>query len=214
MTTSNHRPFTYPPGRIDIPSPGGRDGAVKYTDYAIGRFIEEARAKPWFKDTLFVIVADHCASAAGKTKLPVKGYRIPLIFYAPDMLPAGVYRKVMSQIDIPPTLLDVMHKKGDEHFFGDSLFEHEPMPARAFLSNYQELGYYKNDVLTVLLPRQKAEAFSVDPKTFAATPVPVDPVLLHEAIAFYQTGSRAFKQNLLKNPGFPGRPAEAPPVKH
>ena len=60
MTTSNHRPYTYPQGRIDIPSPGGREGAVKYTDYAIGRFIDQAKTKPWFKETLFVIVADHC----------------------------------------------------------------------------------------------------------------------------------------------------------
>lgn len=67
MTTSNHRPFSYPDGRIDIPSPGGRDGAVKYTDYAIGEFIDKASKKPWFKDTLFVIVADHCASVAGST---------------------------------------------------------------------------------------------------------------------------------------------------
>ena len=69
MTTSNHRPYSYPDGRIDIPSPGKRDGAVKYTDYAIGHFIDQASKKPWFADTLFVIVADHCASAAGKTKL-------------------------------------------------------------------------------------------------------------------------------------------------
>lgn len=89
MTTSNHRPFTYPAGRIDIPSPGKREGAVKYTDYAIGHFIDQARKKPWFNETLFVIVADHCASAAGKTKLPVAGYHIPLILYAPALLKGG-----------------------------------------------------------------------------------------------------------------------------
>ena len=86
MTTSNHRPFTYPDGRIDIRSPGGREGGVKYTDWAIGKFIDDARSKPWFDETLFIIVADHCASAAGKTKLPVGGYRIPIIFYAPKLL--------------------------------------------------------------------------------------------------------------------------------
>jgi phosphoglycerol transferase MdoB-like AlkP superfamily enzyme len=63
MTTSNHRPYTYPAGRIDIPSGTGREGAVKYTDWAIGRFLEEARSRPWFDDTVFVIVADHCAAA-------------------------------------------------------------------------------------------------------------------------------------------------------
>ena len=68
MTTSNHRPYTYPPGRIDIPSGTGRDGAVKYTDYALGHLIEGARKRPWFNDTLFVITADHGANARGSSQ--------------------------------------------------------------------------------------------------------------------------------------------------
>lgn len=212
MTTSNHRPFTYPDGRIDIPSPGGRNGAVKYTDFAIGQFIDQARAKPWFKDTLFVIVADHCASVAGKTKLPVAGYRIPLIFYAPDMLKPGVFPQMVSQMDLPPTLLDLLGARGDDHFFGDSIFENQGRPRRAMISNYQELGYYKGDLLTVLSPRRKAEAFRIDPATYAATPAPLDPVLLKEAIAYYQTASRAFKLNLLKNPNYPGAGAAPAPA--
>jgi len=143
MTTTNHRPYTYPNGRIDIPSPGGRDGAVKYTDYAIGKFIRDAQSKPWFKDTLFVIVADHCASVAGKTKLPVNNYHIPLIFYAPELLKPARYAPIMSQVDIAPTLIEVLGKNGDDHFFGRSVFEQGVAPERAFISNYQELGYLK-----------------------------------------------------------------------
>ena len=204
MTTSNHRPFTYPDGRIDIASPGGRDGGVKYTDFAIGQFIEQARSKPWFKDTLFVIVADHCASVAGKTKLPLANYRIPLIFYAPELLKPGVYSKMISQIDIPPTLLSLLGANGVEHFFGKSLFENNTKPARAFVSNYQELGYYKDDRLIVLSPKQKVATYRIDPVTFAATAAPVNETLVKEAIAYYQTGSRAFKQNALKSPDFAG----------
>jgi phosphoglycerol transferase MdoB-like AlkP superfamily enzyme len=66
MTTSNHRPYTYPEGRIDIPSGDGREGAVKYTDYAIDQFLQQARKKPWFDNTLFIFVADHTAGSAGK----------------------------------------------------------------------------------------------------------------------------------------------------
>ena len=70
---------------------------MKYIDYAIGHFIEQAGKKPWFADTLFVIVADHCASAAGKTKLPVSGYHIPLIFDAPKILNPGRVDRLISQ---------------------------------------------------------------------------------------------------------------------
>ncbi|MBT9613100.1 MAG: LTA synthase family protein, partial [Burkholderiales bacterium] len=200
MTTSNHRPYTYPQGRIDIPSPGGRDGGVKYTDYAIGRFIDQAKTKPWFKDTLFVIVADHCASAAGKTRLPVPGYHIPMIFYAPDFLKPGRIDRVVSQLDVPPTLLETLGLPGDDHFFGQSVFEKNQMAPRAFISNYQELGYYKNDKLIVLGPKKRADAFDIDPKTFEAKPTPMDSRLLDEAVAYYQSTFHAFKRGEMKLP--------------
>ncbi len=200
MTTSNHRPYTYPSGRIDIPSPGGRDGAVKYTDYAIGKFIKDASKKPWFKDTLFVIVADHCASAAGKTRLPVTGYHIPLIFYAPGLLKPAVFTPVVSQIDIAPTLMEVLGKNGSAQFFGRSFFEPGPALQRAFISNYQALGYLRDNVLTVLLPKQVVESYQVDPHTLATTPAPVNTQLMTEAIAYYQTASKAFKTGELKAP--------------
>ncbi len=199
MTTSNHRPYTFPDGKIDLQQ-GKRAGAVKYTDYAIGQLIKNAKTKPWFKDTLFIIVADHCSSVAGKTKLPVSKYHIPLFFYAPDMLPAGHYARMASQVDIAPTILDLLGAKGDEHFFGQALFEEakDQTAPRAFISNYEELGYYKNDTLIVLSPKQKAEAYKVDPATLESTPTTMNDALLNEAIAYYQTASRAFKSGALK----------------
>jgi len=197
MTTSNHRPYTYPDGRIDIPSPGGRSGAVKYTDYAIGHFIDQARKKPWFVDTLFVIVADHCASAAGKTRLPVRGYHIPLILYAPALLNPERDDRLVSQIDIPPTLLDVMGLPGDDHFFGQSVFEPRNGSRRAFISNYQELGYLKADKLIVLGPKQRIDAFQIDANG-DASPAQLDPRLRDEAVAYYQSAYKAFKEGALK----------------
>lgn len=198
MTTSNHRPYTYPDGRIDIKSPGGREGAVKYTDYAIGKFINDAKAKPWFKDTLFVIIADHCASVAGKSKLPVANYHIPLIFYAPELLKPGRYAPMMSQIDLVPSLIEALGKGGDDHSFGRSIFGQEAPLERAFISNYQELGYLRNDTLTVLSPKKQVASFHIDPKTYEATPAPIDAQLLNETIAYYQSASRDFKHGDLR----------------
>lgn len=206
MTTSNHRPYTYPDGRIDIPSPGGRKGAVKYSDYAIGKFIRDAKTRPWFKDTLFVFVADHCASVAGKTRLPVRHYQIPLIMYAPGNLKPGVYSPMISQIDIVPSLVEALGQRGDDLFFGRSVFEEGAPPERAFISNYQELGYLKRNKLTVLLPKRRVQAFDVDPKTFEATPGEIDPDLLREAIAYYQSASTDFRSGLLGAP-FYAKPA-------
>ncbi len=203
MTTSNHRPFTYPDGRIDIPSPGQRDGGIKYTDYAIGKFIDDARSKPWFDDTLFVITADHCAAVAGKTRLPVADYRIPLIVYAPKIVAPRVVSRIGSQIDVPPTILAMLGLPGQDNFFGEDLLAQPPMPERAFISNYEELGYYKNDTLTVLAPGRKAQAFAVDPHTFESVPRATDAQLLREAIAYYQTAEAAFRQRAMALPATP-----------
>ncbi len=199
MTTSNHRPFTFPEGKIDLPQ-GHRDGAVKYTDYAIGKLIAQAKTKPWFKDTLFVIVSDHCASAAGKTKLPIDKYHIPVMFYAPDLLAPGHYKRLISQIDLAPTLLDVLGAKGSRLFFGQSIFEAENkhLPERAFISNYQELGYYKDDVLVVLSPKKKVQAYQVHPATLESTPIIPQLNIVKEAIAYYQLAARAYKHGDLK----------------
>ena len=200
MTTSNHRPYTYPDGRIDIASPGGRDGAVKYTDYAIGEFLKQASAQPWFTDTLFVITADHCASAAGKTELPVSGYHIPMVFYGPGLVKPGHVSQTLSQMDIPPTLLHVLGVAGDNHFFGQAFDGTTAHDDRAFISNYELLGYLKNGTLTVLRPKRVVESYRVDPSTLASSPAPVDPILRDEAIAFYQTASRDFKNGALRAP--------------
>ena len=188
---------------VSVILPGGREGAVKYSDYAIGKFIRDARSKPWFDDTLFVFIADHCASVAGKSKLPVANYHIPLIFYAPKLLHPGSYAPMMSQIDLAPTLVEVLGKSGDDHFFGRSVFEAGAPLERAFISNYQELGYLKNGILTVLHPRKRVESFRIDPATLASTPAEVDPKLLEETIAYYQTASRAFKHGALRMPQTP-----------
>ena len=72
MTTSNHKPYTYEAGKIDIPSGSGRQGAVKYADFAIGDFLQKAKQKPWFHNTVFIFIADHCASSAAKDAIDVK----------------------------------------------------------------------------------------------------------------------------------------------
>ena len=65
----------------------------------------------------------------------------------------GHITRLISQIDLPPTLFDVLGMEGDDHFFGSAVASRKNL-ASAFISNYQSLGYYKQDVLTVLKPKQ------------------------------------------------------------
>ena len=194
MTTSNHRPYTYPDGRIDLPSKTSRrSGAVKYTDYAIGKLLRDASTKPWFKNTVFVIVADHCASVAGKTELPVQNYHIPMWFYAPGgQIAPGHVGDLMSQIDYAPTLLGLLNWSYATRFYGWDVRTAKG-DRRALIGNYQKIGLYEPGTLDVLKPVRGYSAYSYDPKTFALTPCPKETEERDETIAYYQTASYLYK---------------------
>ena len=190
MTTSNHRPYTYPENRIDIPSGTGRQGAVKYTDYAIGRFMAAAREKPWFADTIFVIVADHCASSAGKTALTVGNYRIPMLVYAPGVVEPGTIDTLSSQIDVVPTLFGLLGWSYDSEFFGKDLFKLARSEGRALIGTYQSIGLLGPEHhLTVLEPGKRAESFDYDPRTGAQVASSKVSAALTDTIAFYQSAA-------------------------
>ena len=198
MTTSNHRPFTYPAGRIDLPSKvSGRAGAVKYTDYAIGKFLREAASKPWFKNTVFVIVADHCAGSAGKTELPVQNYHIPLIIYSPGgHIAPGRIKTFTSQIDYPPTLLGLLNWSYPSRFFGRDVRKIDPQQARVLVGNYQKLGFLRAADFLVLKPIKQRTQYLYDRATFAMNETAVDTALLNETISYYQAGSYLYQHRL------------------
>jgi phosphoglycerol transferase MdoB-like AlkP superfamily enzyme len=196
LTTSNHRPFTYPDGRINIPSHTGRRGAVKYTDYAIGKFIREAKEKPWFKDTLFIIVADHCAGSAGKTTLPIKRYEIPFFIYSPDHVSPQRIDRLASQIDIAPTVLGLLNFSYTSKFFGKDILKMEPKQERAFISTYQKLGFMKKDRLVVLDLKKEINLFQTDDMTGEEKKIPADQNLFDEAINYYQAADYFYQHHL------------------
>ncbi|WP_341752795.1 MULTISPECIES: LTA synthase family protein [unclassified Candidatus Tisiphia] len=194
MTISNHRPYTFPKGRIDLPSGGGRNAAVKYTDYAIGKFLELAKTHPWFENTIFVITADHCASSAGKTDLPINKYHIPLLIYAPNILKPQIVDNLASQIDIVPTILGLLNFSYNSKFFGQDILN---MPAnRAFISTYQLLGFMKDNHLVILRPQEKAKTYKLAGKN--KIEIENIPSLTEEAISFYQIAYDLYIQGKMR----------------
>ncbi len=196
MTTSNHRPYTFPDGRIDLPSKvSGRAGAVKYTDHAIGQFLREAATRPWFKDTVFVIVADHCASSAGKSDLPVQNYHIPLIIYSPGgQIAPGRIRTLTSQMDYAPTLLGLLNWSYPSRFFGHDVRRIDPTEAHALVGTYQKLGHLEKGELVVLGPQHDARTYRYDPDTGAQVPAAPSAYAEEEAISYYQAASLLYRR--------------------
>ena len=195
MTTSNHRPYTFPEGKIDLPSKlSGRAGAVKYTDFAIGQFIRDAEKKPWFKNTVFVIVADHCASSAGKTELPVQNYHIPLIIYAPGgHIAPGHIAALTSQVDFPPTLLGLLNWSYPSRFFGRDIRQTDPREGRALVGTYQKLGLLKGDDFLVLTPVRRQAQYRYNRANFGLVEQPLNPAFQAEAVSYFQTASELYQ---------------------
>lgn len=216
MTTSNHRPYTYPEGRIDIPSHSGRLGGVKYADYSVGKLMEDAKKKPWFKDTVFVFVADHTAGAGGKAELNPEKYHIPMIFYAPDMLKPARFKNISSQIDLAPILLGVLNFSYYTKFYGEDLLHDSDEIGHAFISNYQKIALIKDNGLTVLAPKRKVEQYSwpeVKEKDKN------NDSLTNDAIAYYQSASWWKEQHkriptiITKGQASNNSQAKSPPVR-
>ena len=196
MTTSNHRPYTFPDEQIDLPSKeAGRAGAVKYTDHAIGEFIRAASTKPWFKNTVFVVVADHCASVAGRSELPVKNYHIPMLMYAPGgQIAPGRVHDLMSQVDYGPTLLGLLNWSYASRFFGWDV-RRARGDRRALVGNYQKLGLFEEGRLDILSPLAGRTTYTVTPGTLAQqrrdgpSPEP------DEVVGYYQTASWLYQNS-------------------
>lgn len=210
MTVSNHRPFTYPEGRIDIPGTAkSRQGGVKYTDYSLKLFFELAKKESWFKDTVFVIVADHCASSAGRTELPLDRYRIPCLIYA-DFLEAKRVDTLASQIDVMPTVMGLLNFSYESKFLGQDIFSGFYYNPRAYIATYRELGYLTPDTLSIIKPLREQIQYKIVPE--AEQPkveLPIfyqqlkvaqpDEKLMKECISAYETTYFLLKNGKLNN---------------
>jgi phosphoglycerol transferase MdoB-like AlkP superfamily enzyme len=197
MTTSNHRPYSYPENRIDIPSGSNREGAVKYTDWAIGDFLSRAREKPWFKDTVFVFVADHTAGSAGKTALPLERYHIPLLVYSPAHVSPGKVNKIASQIDLGPTLLAMLNMEYVSNFFGKNILDMGAGQGRALIANYQHLGLYTRGLLSISSPRGKlTQQLKPESDNPVVREVGADDPNMHRNLAYYQGASYIYSNHM------------------
>lgn len=126
FTVSSHHPFKVPEKYTGkFPSgPAPILEVVGYTDFALKRFFDEAKNKPWFVNTLFVITADHTNESVHREFQNNFGsYCIPIIFFKPGSTLKGCRNKIAQQIDIMPSVLSYLNF--DEEFiaFGNNLFD-------------------------------------------------------------------------------------------
>ncbi len=202
LTVSNHTPYTYPEGRIAAdPKQQRRENAVSYADYAIGKFIRDARSHKFFDSTLFVFLGDHGARVYGAQQIPMDSYEIPVLLYCPALIPEARPVDILgSQLDVAPTILGLLNVSYESQFFGRNLLDVAEGQTWALMNHNRDVALLRDNRLAVLGLKQDIELWARDPDTgkFTRLPVDSDSGLVRDAIAWYQTAYREYRTHALR----------------
>ena len=214
FSVSIHSPWEYPTGRIDVEgNPATVQNTVRYADWALGDFFEKARTSDYWDNTVFLVVADHDSRVGGASLVPLRHFHIPALILGGTIAPRQDDR-IISQIDLPVTLLSLMGVSAEHPMIGHDLTDDaKPAAQRAMMQYGENYGYLKQDVLTVLEPGRKINQFRYEaPAQY--TPVPTDPELASEALAHalwptlvYRQRAYTLEHLLADGPGVAGKPA-------
>ncbi len=171
FSSSNHAPFEFPDGRIALQGSEKHsvENAVSYADYALGAFIEQARASDYWGDTLFLIVADHDARVWGNELVPIKNFHIPGLILGADIEPKRIHT-LASQIDLAPTLLSLMGIQSEHPMIGRDLALDAEQPGRAMMQFNDYYAWMEGDFgVTVLRQDQPPLSGAYEPETGVTT---------------------------------------------
>ncbi len=192
LSVSNHKPYTYPKGRIpEDPEQRRRENAVKYSDFALGEFFRAARKESFWTNTIFVVVADHGARVYGEQSIPIGSYEIPVLIAGPAVvkIPARIGQLGCS-LDVPTTVLGLIGRPYQTLFLGRDLLKSRPEEGRALLNHNRDIGLLSHDRMVVLGLMQTVEYYTGDPKVvemkLLPQPADSDRELERDAIALYQ----------------------------
>ena len=198
LSVSNHRPFTFPQDVIKAePRLHHRENVVRYADYALGRFLREAKSHDFYKDTVFVLMGDHGARVYGAAEIPLASYEVPILFIGPG-IPAGARVETLaSSLDVPPTVLGVLDLSYDSMFFGHDLFRVDPAQGRALMNHNNNVALMRGGRLAVLGLHKSTALYDVDLATGDQVKVrTVDAAgreLIEDAIAYYNGADRLYR---------------------
>ena len=176
FTVSSHEPYVIPQkyknrfkeGKVAIHK------NAEYTDYAIKRFFDEAKKQPWFDNTIFVMVADHCNQIYyDEYQKPINRFAVPILIYQPNSKYVGVDDDFAQQIDIYPTILDMIGYDKPFRSWGRSL-----------LDNKSSQPFFINSTGTIYQFARGNYICTFDGKV---------------ALGFYDKNDKALKNNLIKN---------------
>jgi phosphoglycerol transferase MdoB-like AlkP superfamily enzyme len=202
FTSSNHSPFQYPEGRIELydKEKATVNNAVKYADYALGKFFEKAMRSSYWKNTVFLVTSDHNSRVYGAALIPIERFRIPALILGADIEPA-VFKPIASQIDLPPTLLSLIGISGTHPMIGHDLTRElfTRIPGRAIMQYGPRQGYMEGNNIVIMEKDRPIEQYVYTGGRLLPAQAPSE-ALKQKALAHSLWSSMAYLEHLYRLP--------------
>ena len=199
FSTSNHMPFEYPDGRIELYKGAKKDtveNAIKYADYSIGLFIDEARKQAYYKDTIFLIASDHNIRVYGDDLLPYNMFQIMGLILGEGVESKQVDR-LITQPDLLATALDLIGiDKLRYPILGHSIYENHKKDM-TLMQFHQMYGLRVGKEIAIIQPEEQPVTMKIENEHLVETPHNKE--LEKDALAFI-IGINALYQEKLYRP--------------
>jgi phosphoglycerol transferase MdoB-like AlkP superfamily enzyme len=195
FSTSNHEPFEYPAGRIKPYDKKAAtvNNAMKYADFSIGKFFEMAKKEPYFKNTIFIVIADHNTRTYGKNLVPINKFHIPALIMGPGVPKGKAYDKLTSQIDIPPTLLSYLGAQFETPMVGRNLNKMSPDVKGRTIMQFNDINAFRvENKVVIMQPNLKPLQFEMKNDT-TLIPVKLDEEFAKDALAHVITAGNLYQ---------------------
>lgn len=196
FSTSNHEPFEFPDGRIELYDKPKQTvhNAMKYADFAIGKFFELAKKEKYYQNTIFIVIADHNTRTYGQNLVPINKFHIPALIIGPGVTKGKKYDKLASQLDIPPTLLNLAGINLESPMPGRDLLKlSDATPGRAIMQFHNNNAFRVGNQVVIMQPDKDPLQFKI--KTdIELIPTKLDPELARDALAHVTLASYLYKE--------------------
>jgi len=198
FSTSNHDPFEFPDGRIKLfdKKKNTVNNAMKYADFSIGKFFELAKKETYYKNTIFVVIADHNTRTYGKNLVPVNKFHIPALIIAPNVEKGIIYDNLASQMDIPSTVLALSGITTKTPMPGRNLLKlPKGTKGRTIMLFHETYAFRVEDDIVILNPNAKPLQFKVKSDK-ELIPVALNKELAKDALAHIIASSNLYKNRV------------------
>jgi len=196
FSTTNHTPFDFPPGKIELLKGSAEksvENAVKYADFAIGRFIELAKQSGYYQNTVFLIIADHNIRVYGNDIIPIDMFHIPGMILGGGIQPVQV-EQLMTQPDAIATALDLLGADLRYPILGRSIFS-DTKNEISFMQFHDIYGLRRKNRIAILQAGKPATTYTIT-KNDRLVLSKHDKELERDALAFIITLDLLYSQQL------------------